>query len=355
MLKGTSFSFWYTLSVVQHHAIRFLRRPLSFLTSLWALAFLFGKTSQILQVVVHPLCFISGISHSSLCISGPPPTRVPKYADFPALVEIQSVTFEKLLDDFVHVSLLSSGIKKAEMGASELDEIIHRVEYRNDEHFTVALSNFIATAKETAIELQVLSFHLQDTIDRIVVANNHSINTIDGACTKNMRYSLSGLMPWSSSPTDEMVLKIFSESINMLSEISEILILKAQVQLKNLEDLQGNLIVVRDIVLRDNLEVPADGNELMWGLVHNYGLQVLEFVGEYLQPAPQYVASALHMLHEMSKNIAVLQEHVAKPAPSGASIPPEFHINSMKRGSARLETSNRDAREREREARRILV
>ncbi len=166
MLKGMSFAFWYALSVVRHHTIRFLRRPLSFLTFLWALAFLFGKTSETLQVVVHPLCFISGISHSSLCISGPPPTRVPKYADFPALVEIQSVTFEKLLDDFVHVSLLSSGIKKAEMGASELDEIIHRVEYQNDEHFTVAMSNFIGAAKETAVELQVLSFHVQDTIDR---------------------------------------------------------------------------------------------------------------------------------------------------------------------------------------------
>ncbi len=141
----------------------------------------------------------------------------------------------------------------------------------------------------------------------------------------------------------------------MLSEISEILILKAQVQLKNLEDLQGNLIIIRDIVVRDNLEVPADGNKLIWGLVHDYGLQVLEFVGEYLQQAPQYVTSALHMLHEMSRNIAVLRERVAKPVPSGASIPPEVHMNSMKRGSARLETSNREAREREREARRILV
>ncbi|PBK64633.1 hypothetical protein ARMSODRAFT_841575, partial [Armillaria solidipes] len=302
--------------------------------------------------VVQPLCFIYGISHSSLCASRPHHTRVPKHADFPALMELQSATFDQLLDDFVHVSLLSLNLKKAEMAASDLDEIIHRVEYQNDEHFTASLSNFIKTARETAIELQVLSFHMQDTVDRIVAANNHSINTIDGALTKSMRYSLSGLMPWSSSPTDEMVLKIFSESIDMLSEISEILILKAQVQLKNLEDLQGNLTIVRDIVIRDNLEVPADGNKLVWGVVHDYGLEVLRFVGEYLQPAPQYVSSALHMLHEMRKNIAALRGRVVKPAPTESYVPPEVHMSSIKRGLETLEASNRKAREREREARR---
>ncbi|SJL14992.1 uncharacterized protein ARMOST_18471 [Armillaria ostoyae] len=356
MLKGISFAFRYTLDAVWHQTVRFFRRPLSFLAILWVLAFLFGKTSKALQVVVQPLCFILGIPHSSLCVSRPHHTRVPKHADFPALVEIQSATFEQLLDDFVHVSLLSLNVKKAEMAVSELNEIIHRVKYQNDEHFTASLSNFIGTAKETAIELQILSFHVQDTVDRIVVANNHSISTIDGAHRKDVQYSLHSLIPWSSPSSDEMILKIFSESIDMLSQISEILILKAQVQWKNLEDLQGSLIVVRDIIVRDNLEVPADcPNELVWELVHHHGLTVLNYVDEYLQPAPRHVSSALHMLHEMSGNIAALRERVAEPPPSGSSIPPEVHMNSIKRGLETLEASNREARERERDARRLLV
>ncbi len=162
ILNGVSFAFWYTLNVVWHQTLRFPRRPLCFLAFLWALAFLFGETSDALQVVVQPLCFISGISHTPLCAHH---TRVPKHADFSALVEIES-TFEQLLDDFVHVSLLSSGIKTAERSVSDLHIFVHDTNHENIEHFSNLRSNFIGTAKETAIELEILIFNVQDAVDR---------------------------------------------------------------------------------------------------------------------------------------------------------------------------------------------
>ncbi|KAK0190131.1 hypothetical protein F5146DRAFT_1139673 [Armillaria mellea] len=307
-------------------------------------------------MVVQPFCFISGLSHSSLCTSHPPPTRVPKRADFPALMELQSATFEQLLDDFVHVSLLSVGVKDAEIAMSELDAMLQRFEYQYGEHFTTVLSNFIGTAKEAAIDLQILSFHVQDTVDRVMAANNNSLDMIEGAYPKDMRSSLSSFVLWSSSPSDDMILNIFSESMDMLWQTTEILIRKIQVQLKTLEDLEENLVIVRDIIVRDDSEMPGDVvNVLVWGLVHDCGLQVLQYIVEYLQKAPGYISSALHTLHEMSGNIAALRERVAKPGPSGALISLEVHMNSIKRGLATLEASNRKARERERDSRRILV
>ncbi|PBK88082.1 hypothetical protein ARMGADRAFT_937842 [Armillaria gallica] len=354
MLKGISFAFRYTLGVVRHHTIRFLRRTLSFLALLWALAFLFGKTSETLQVVVQPLCFISGISHSSLCISHPPPTRVPKYADFPALVEIQSATFEQLLDDFVHVSVLSLNVQKAEMGTSELNEMIRRVEYQNDEHFTASLSDYIGTVKETVLEMQIFGLYVQDTVDRIVATSNLSLSTLEGAHTKAVQYSFHSLILWSSPFPDKTILKIFSEFMDMLSQITEILILKTQLQLKNLEDTERNRIVVHDFIVQ--AKSGRHGRDtLIWGYLHACGLEILKFVGEYLQPATQYVSSALNTLHEMSGNITALRERVAKSAPYGAYIPPEVHMNSIKKGLEVLEASIRKASERKRDSRRPFV
>ncbi len=188
----------------------------------------------------------------------------------------------------------------------------------------------------------------------IVDADNHSLNTIEGSHMKDARYSLHKLIPWSSSSSsDEMILNMFSESMDMLSQITETLILKAKVRLKNLVYLEGNHFVIRDTIVREALEVPADRSEIIWGLVHNYGLSILDSIGGCLQTARQHVSSALHMLHVMRGNTAALRERVVKPASSGSSIPPEVHVDRIKRVLGRLEASNHEARERERDAQRL--
>ncbi|KAK0204948.1 hypothetical protein DFS33DRAFT_1260048 [Desarmillaria ectypa] len=367
MLKGISFAFWYTLDVV-HQAVRFLRGPLSFLVFLWVLAFLFGKISGVLQAALQPFCIIPGISHSLLCVSHPPHTRSPKQADFSALVEVQSATFEQLLDGSVDGSMLSLDLRKAEMATSNLAALVRVSQLRSRERLTDALSNFIGTAKEAAIGLQRFSTHVQYTVDRIVAVNDYSLNTIEEARAKDTRYSLHSLIPWSSSPSSyEIILKSFGESMDMLSQMTEILILKAQVQLKNLEDLEGNLIVINDIIVREDSEVSADKEELLaalWTFLggnkyalreYDHRLTLLKNMSEYRQKAQRHVYSELHKLHEMSGNIEALREHVAEPALLGSSIPPEVHMKSIKKGLERLETSNRQAREREREARKLLA
>ncbi|KAK0469602.1 uncharacterized protein EV420DRAFT_1256776 [Desarmillaria tabescens] len=367
MLKGMSFAFWYALDVV-HQAVRFLRQPLSFLVFLWVLAFLFGKISGVLQMALQPFCIIPGISHSSLCVSPSPHARAPKQADFSALVEVQSATFEQLLDGSVDGSMLSLDLRKAEMATSNLAALVRVSQLKSRERLNDALSNFIGSAKEAAIGLQRFSSHVQYTVDRIIAVNDYSLNTIEEARAKDGKYSLQSLIPW-SSPTSshEMILKTFSESMDILSQMTEILILKAQVQLKNLEDLEGNLIVINDIIVREDSEISADKAELLAALwtylggnrntlrEYDHRLGLLKNMSEYREKALRHVYSELHKLHEMSGNIEVLREHVSEPALLGSFVPPEVHIKSIKKGLERLETSNRQARERERDARKLLA
>ncbi len=155
--------------------------------------------------------------------------------------------------------------------------------------------------------------------------------------------------------------------MDILSQMTEILVLKAQVQLKNLEDLEGNLIIINDLIALEDTEITADKDQLLarlWTKLggnrlllkeHDYKLNLLKNVGEYRAKALRHLYEALHMLHEMSANIDALREHVSEPALLGSSIPPEVHIKSIKKGLERLETSNRQAREREKDARKLLA
>ncbi len=188
----------------------------------------------------------------------------------------------------------------------------------------------------------------------IVAANNLSLSTLEGAHRKDVQYSLHSLILWSSPFPDKTILKIFSESMDMLSQMTEILILKTQIQLKDLEDTERNRIIVHDFIVQAELG-RHDRNTLIWGYLHACGLEILKFVGDYLQPATQYVSSALNTLHEMSGNITALRERVAKSAPYGSYIPPEVHMNSIKKGLEALEASTRKASERKRDSRRPFV
>ncbi len=99
---------------------------------------------------------------------------------------------------------------------------------------------------------------------------------------KDARYSLHKLIPWSSSSSsDEMILKVFSESMDMLSQITEILILKTEARLKNLTYLE-NHFVIRDTIVREALEMPADRGGIVWRPVHDCGLLILDGIGEDL-------------------------------------------------------------------------
>lgn len=106
--------------------IRLLRKPLSFLFFLWLLLQIIGYVSSTFAKTFKPLCILPGIRGSTLCHTDSTfpkskgSTASPRWADYPGLMNAQSLTFEQLLDDSVGGSGLSLDIKKAEMATSDL-------------------------------------------------------------------------------------------------------------------------------------------------------------------------------------------------------------------------------------------
>lgn len=118
-----AFTFHY-LRDVFGGSIHLLRKPLSFLVFIWLFAFILSYISSALTKTLRPLCFIPGIRGSNFCLTtsshskfqqskehkGSPAS--PQWANYPGLMNAQSLTFEQLLDDSVGGSGLSLDIKK---------------------------------------------------------------------------------------------------------------------------------------------------------------------------------------------------------------------------------------------------
>lgn len=152
------------------HFFKLLKRPLSFFLVLWAISMISGLFVNILRPVLVPLCLIPGISRSSLCAipklyneEGRP---IPQHADFPKMMEIQSKTFEQLLDDSIGSSGLALEIKKAEMATADLVTLVRVSRLKSKEILADTLVEFTGDARKTARGLQKLSAKINGAVDK---------------------------------------------------------------------------------------------------------------------------------------------------------------------------------------------
>lgn len=144
-----------------------LRKPLSFILFLWLLAFILVRVNHTLRAAFAPLCFIPGISSSALCVTthtgydqGPP-----RWADYPKLVDVQSATFEQLLDESVGGSGLALEIKKAEMATVDLGTLVRVSNLKSRDMIAESLAEFVEDAKKTGKGLQKLSSKVGGAVD----------------------------------------------------------------------------------------------------------------------------------------------------------------------------------------------
>lgn len=112
------------LGQVVKEGVALLRKPLAFVVCLWVLVhvtwFAFDSTIHApLRAVSHSLCALPFVQAIGLCpdSSGSSPRNV---ADFPGLVEVETQSFELLLDQATGGSELSLKLKKAEYVVSDL-------------------------------------------------------------------------------------------------------------------------------------------------------------------------------------------------------------------------------------------
>lgn len=150
-------------------AINLMRWPLILLASVWLLLFILSRISHHLQQAFMPFCRIPGVPHIMPFCAIPiaqDGINIPLRADYPQLVQVQSATFEQLLENNVGGSGLSLEIKKAEMATNDLETVIRASDLTSRDLLAENLERFSRDARKVGRGLQRLGSKLGGSVDR---------------------------------------------------------------------------------------------------------------------------------------------------------------------------------------------
>lgn len=159
---GTFYTLEYLFDVFKT-TLYLLRKPLSAILFVYILAYLLALTSTAFRAVVAPICWVPGISRTPMCYT---PPKIPRWADYPKLAELEGSTFEQLLDETVGGSGLSLEIKKAEMATTDLVALVKVSNFKSKDTLANHLEGFVDSAKKAGRGLQRLSSRVAGAVDR---------------------------------------------------------------------------------------------------------------------------------------------------------------------------------------------
>ncbi|KAJ7650110.1 hypothetical protein FB45DRAFT_886957 [Roridomyces roridus] len=362
MYEGSFFALGYIFDVLKR-AIQLLRTPLSFLVFLWLLAVILNRISYTLRSAFAPLCFLPVVSNFAVCLPIPDGVgSTPRWADFPALVDVQSSTLEQLLGDSSY-SGLALQIKKAEMATTDLVTLVRVSDLKSRDLLGDSLRQFVEDARTTGRGLNKLNSKVGGAVDGIMAVNDYALHTIEEARSEPPPSLLRQLIPWPSArlPAD-LVLSTFEDSMNYLASTMKGLIVEFEFNLQNLNELEEQLSVLHELVTREGNSISSAKEELLSDLWSKVGgnkrklrgyenhLDLLKGLTGYRKQALVHVVSALQTLTQMSEDVENLRERVAAPELAGSRIPVEVHMRSIQAGLERLKEGRTKAKLRESEA-----
>lgn len=91
--------------------------------------------------------------------------RPVRWADYPKLVDLQTRTFDQLLDESVGSKSLAVEVKKAEMANNDLITLVRVSELRSKDQIAERLSRFSDDARGTGRSLHSLGAKIQGAVD----------------------------------------------------------------------------------------------------------------------------------------------------------------------------------------------
>ena len=156
---------WDILSRAFHHS----RYMLGFLLALWIIALITLRISSTLWGAVAPVCYLPIISSSRLCetlhkdLSA---KQAPQWADYPKMIDLQSKTFEQLMDESIGGSALTIEVKRAEMAITDLVSFVRLSKLKAKDTLARSLIEFVQDAKKTGRGLQRLSSKIGGAVDK---------------------------------------------------------------------------------------------------------------------------------------------------------------------------------------------
>ncbi|KAF9466636.1 hypothetical protein BDZ94DRAFT_1295755 [Collybia nuda] len=371
-VNGTSFVARYLFDIIST-AVGLLRRPLYLIVFIWMLATIISLISQTVRQAFAPLCYLPGLYSSSLCRPLDAFKKgqggLPRWADYPKLIDVQTTTFEHLLDESVGNSGLSLEIKRAEMATTDLVTLVRVSDLHSRDTLGDALVEFIGDTKTTGRNLQKLTSRIGGAVDKIMAINDYALYAIEEAQAKApSRFSIKGLVPWAvPRPTSEIVTETFSSAMSVLSEEMTKVILEAEANIIQLDRLEDRLSTVHEILTREDSTLTSARADLLADLWTKLGgnkktlrgfdnhLLLLKNLGVYRKKALVHVAAALQTLQGMSADMDDIRERVAAPELTRSKIPVEVHMKSIRSGLERLKEGKVRARRLEEQAiRRVL-
>ncbi|KAJ3757540.1 hypothetical protein EV360DRAFT_45824 [Lentinula raphanica] len=312
------------------------------------------------DTLLRPFCLAPGIANSSLCSELHfNHQSQPLWADFPRLMNAQSLMFEQLLDNSVGGSSISLDVKKAEMAMADLVVLVKYSKLSSKVVLGDALSTFAHEARRTGRGLQTLGSKVGGAVDLILSVNEYAMAKL-GSISSSSSLFPQALVPFqSASSLEKMFLLSFAESMNTLSTIIQRLILLAEVELSNLEKLEEHLSLIHEIVSREDSSIAHAKSELLgeiWTWLggnqhelngYNAHLELLRGIGGFRKQALAHVVSALQILRALNEDMEDMRERMVMPELVGSQIPLEVQIISIQHGLQRLRDSKALAKERE--------
>lgn len=204
-----------------------------------------------------------------------------------------------------------------------------------------------------------------------MAVNDYALQAIESARAKELsQWSLQSLVPWQAprKRIDAVVMRTFNEAMSTLSVNMERLIVEAEHNLHNLNDLEERLATLHEIIAREDtsiLSARADLLEDLWSRLggnrkslRNFDdhLALLKGLANYRKEALVHVVAALQTLRAMSEDMEDMRERVVAPDLIGKTVPAEVHMKSIQMGLDRLREGRTRAKKLEEDAvRRVLL
>ena len=328
-----------------------------------ALVFAGGFLTNSINNALTPICRLPFTSSLSFC----PVSIAPEAqgnAEFGKLVQAQDA-FQEVLAESATGAQLPLDMKRGEASIRDLKHVVQYSQLPSKNELVFEFGGFIDTARQASQDLSRFNSRIGRAVDHILSTNRWTLSVIDGveakeaskgAISKWVNNNLNIFAPFQPlSLSRDVLLDQYLRHTNAVEEQIINLITEAFALREILENLDGRLDVISEIVTRDGVKIGSTKDELFATLWTKLGgnrasvakvekqLKLLSDVNTYRRAAWGHVTATILKLQEIQHNLEDLRERVALPETVGtAKVPLEIHIEAINLGIERLE-SQRDA------------
>lgn len=328
-----------------------------------ALVFGSGFLTNSISNALSPICRLPFTSHLSFC-PAPGQAELQGPAEYDKLVLAQDA-FQDVLANTALGANLPLDMKRCESGIRDLKNVVAYSSLPSRNELVFEFGGFIDTARQASDDLSKFNSRIGRAVDKILSTNRWTLSVIEDVSAQEA--SRGSISTWASrnlnifapfkpvSLSRSVILDQYLRHAGAVEEQIQNLLDEAWALRGILENLDGRLDVISDIVRRDESKTELHRDELFAHLWTKLGgnrasaaklekqLELLNAVSNNRRAAWGHVTSTILKLQEIRDSLDDLRERVALPAMSGGDkVPLEVHIESINLGIERLE-SQRDA------------